>query len=127
MIICTTTPLSGDTQPVLVKITPFPIVKRRRGAACLKVKVVEDIPVYCLSRMPELPDSIWVECSPCKEWYHSNTGVKISEEYLARNALWQCPKCDNNNCTIGILVLYFTIPFNNIFARNVWFVSYGKL
>ena len=48
------------------QITPFPIVKRRRDAACLKVKVVEDIPVYCLCRMPELPDSIWVECSACK-------------------------------------------------------------
>ena len=60
------------------QITPFPIMKRRRGAACLKVKVVEDIPVYCLCRMPELPDSFWVECSACKEWYHSNTCVKIS-------------------------------------------------
>ena len=92
------------------QITPFPIVKMRRGAAYLKLKVVEDVPVYCLCRMPELSDSIWVECSACKEWYHSKFITCV--------------------ITIIILVLlvylYFTSLYK-IFARNVWFVGYGKL
>ena len=55
-------------------ITMFPVKQMRRGT---KVKTTEQIPVYCSCRMPELPQTKWIECSGCKEWYHAGTCIKV--------------------------------------------------
>ena len=73
------------------QVTMFPIMKRRRTGS--KVKIVEEMPIYCVCRMPELPDSNWIECSSCKEWYHSDTCVKVPPKCLATNVLWHCAEC----------------------------------
>ena len=57
------------------QMSMFPIRKRRRIHS--KVKTTENIPIYCVCRMPQLPNTNWVECSRCKEWYHSDTCVQL--------------------------------------------------
>lgn len=42
------------------QISMFPIRKRRRIHS--KVKFIENIPIYCLCQMLELPDTKWVKC-----------------------------------------------------------------
>ena len=70
----------------------FPIKRRRRMGS--KIKRSRDIQVFCLCRMPELPESNnWIECCACKEWYHSDTCVKVNPEHLKAHTLWYCPKC----------------------------------
>ena len=73
------------------EMSMFPIKKRRRTE--FKVKTVDEIPIYCICRMPELPNSAWIECSSCKEWYHSDTCVKVPPKYCTTKALWHCGKC----------------------------------
>jgi len=41
------------------------------------MSTIDEIPIYCTRHMPELPNSIWIECSSCKEWYHSDICVKV--------------------------------------------------
>ena len=72
------------------QMSMFPIMKRRHSGA--KVKSVEKIPIYCVCCMPELPNSIWIECSSCKEWYHSDTCVHVPK-YQLKYASWHCAKC----------------------------------
>ena len=67
------------------QMSMFPIMKRR-CTGC-KVKSVDYIPVYCMCHMPELPNSVGIECSSCKEWYHSDTCVKVSKA-LPKHASW---------------------------------------
>ena len=38
------------------------------------------IKVYCICRLPEFMDSQWIQCSTCKEWYHSDTCVNVSSD-----------------------------------------------
>ena len=64
----------------------FPVMKKRRTGS--RVKSVEEIPVYCVCRMPDLPNSKWIECSSRKEWYHSDTCIKVAAKYLATNTMW---------------------------------------
>lgn len=53
------------------QMSMFPTKKRRRTGS--KAKCVEEIQIYCICRMPELPDLNWIKCSSCKGWYHSDT------------------------------------------------------
>ena len=69
-------------------ITMFPVKRMRRGT---KVKTTEQIPVYCSCRMPELPQTKWIECSGCKEWYHAGTCIKVQPKYLNPKYKWFCP------------------------------------
>ena len=73
------------------RMSMFPIRKRRRIYS--KVKTIEDIPVYCVCRMPELPNTKWVQCSKCKEWYHSDTCINATPCQLEGKRLWHCPTC----------------------------------
>ena len=67
----------------------FPIIRRRRTGS--KVKSVEDVPIDCVCRMPELPNSN----APLVKGgvYHSDTCVKVQPKYLATSTLWHCAKC----------------------------------
>ena len=73
------------------QMSMFPVMKKRRTGS--RVKAVQKIHIYCVCRMPDLPNSKWIECSSCKEWYHSDTCVKVAAKYLATNTLWHCAKC----------------------------------
>ncbi len=50
------------------KLQTFPTLRERRCAT--RVKIKDDIQVFCACRIPELPGVEMVECCRCKEWYH---------------------------------------------------------
>ena len=87
------------------EMSMFPIKKRRRTE--FKVKTVDEIPIYCICRMPELPNSAWIECSSCKEWYHSDTCVKVPPKYCTTKALWHCGKCKSSCCMMLCIIITF--------------------
>ena len=69
----------------------FPVKKMRRGVNL--VKRTELISVFCICRMPAVTSSNWIECSSCKDWYHTDTCVKVSEKEKFRSTTWLCMKC----------------------------------
>ena len=54
------------------ELSMFPYSKLRRATES-SVKAVEEVHVYCVCRMPELPNTNWIECFGCKNWYHRDT------------------------------------------------------
>ena len=74
------------------ELSMFPYSKLRRATES-SVKAVEDVRVYCVCRMPELPNTKWIECSGCKNWYHRDTCVCVPPTALITNIPWFCSKC----------------------------------
>ena len=72
----------------------FPFMMLRHVAG--KVKSTNCIDVYCICRVPEFTNSQRIQCSTCKEWYHSDTCVKVAGKYLSSNLPWYCFKCNYN-------------------------------
>ncbi len=72
-------------------ITMFPTKRARRTG--MRKKAVENVPVYCSCRMPDLPGCKWLECSKYKEWYHSDTCVQVDAKYVDTKCKWFCPSC----------------------------------
>ena len=71
------------------KLTMFPVVERRMPRKL--VRHVDIIELYCSCRMPKVPPM--VECSKCKEWYHTNC-VTVSKRALEnQNIDWYCKNC----------------------------------
>ena len=58
----------------------FPLLRLRRVTR--KVKSTDEVDIYCICRIPEFTNSQWIQCSGCKEWYHSNVCVKVDEKYF---------------------------------------------
>ena len=77
------------------KIEMFPVKKLRRSTA--KVKSTDFVPIFCLCRMPELPNTQWIECPKCKEWFHLETCVQVPTSNLAPTGNcvddWYCNAC----------------------------------
>ena len=76
------------------QMSMFPVKKIRRGTPT--VKTTEDVEVFCVCRMPDMrsDDDKWIECTKCKEWYHVDTCVKVSESVLqAVKEPWFCGNC----------------------------------
>ena len=57
----------------------FPVKKMRRSS---RVKSDDEIRIYCVCRMPELTNTTWIQCSSCKEWYHSDTCVQVATKFM---------------------------------------------
>lgn len=74
------------------KLSMFPYSKLRRATES-SVKAVEEVHVFCICRMPELPNTKWIECSGCKNWYHRDTCVCVPPTALITNIPWFCIKC----------------------------------
>ena len=75
----------------LGKMTPFPIIRNRCTPS--KIKAAEQFNVYCICCMPEIANSTWVQCTACKEWFHSDTCVSIAAEQRCNRKLpWYCSK-----------------------------------
>ena len=76
------------------KMEMFPVVRKRRVKKS-SVKTVEQVPVYCKCRMPELPGERMIECSMCKDWYHMDTcvGGAPLPSHLDSSLSWFCNKC----------------------------------
>ena len=70
----------------------FPKLRERRGAT--RVKVKDDIQVFCTCRMPELPGIEMVECCQCKEWYHVPC-IRVPQAAMEdKRVLWFCDNCN---------------------------------
>lgn len=63
------------------------------------IKCTELIPVYCICRMPDLTDSTLIECTTCKEWYHTDSCVVVSKMDSVRKTKWRCDKCQSQKST----------------------------
>ena len=50
------------------RMTMFTVRRTRRAAN--RVKSTDKFNVYCTCRMPDLPDTHWIQCSNCREWFH---------------------------------------------------------
>lgn len=74
------------------KIVGFPYTKLRRATEST-VKSVDEVRVYCTCRMPELPDTKWIECSRCKNWFHLDTCVSPSPAALTTSLQWYFRAC----------------------------------
>ena len=76
------------------RIEMFPFTKLRR-ATLSSVRAEEELKVYCFCRMPELANSTrnWIECSSCKNWYHTDTCVTVSPAALQNKTPWLCSNC----------------------------------
>ena len=57
------------------------------------VKSVDEVPVYCICRMPELPNTSWIKCSGCKRWYHTDSCINVPRTALSSNTTWYCNRC----------------------------------
>ena len=75
------------------KINMFPYNKLRRATE-LTVKSVEEVPIYCICRMPELPNTKWIECSRCKKWFHTETCICVPPKALVASTRWFCSMCE---------------------------------
>lgn len=75
------------------EMTMFPLKKSRKTA---KIPIIDVIPIFCVCRMPEFTNSHWIECSTCKEWYHSNTCVTVSKKYFSTKLPWYCTDCSQS-------------------------------
>ena len=73
-------------------MTLFPLKKERRNKE-LKVKTEEEILVYCHCRMPELPNTRWVQCSHCENWFHIDSCISVPPEALQPKNNWFCNSC----------------------------------
>ena len=49
------------------QMTVFPFKKLCKVKKA--VKTMEKVCIYCSCRMHELPNTKWIECTKCKEWY----------------------------------------------------------
>ena len=74
------------------KMEMFPYSKLRRATES-SIKLAEGVPIYCECRMPELPDTKWIECCACKNWYHTDTCIHVSPAAFRSNAHWLCNNC----------------------------------
>ena len=66
------------------------IQKTETGYTESTVKSVDEVPVYCVCRMPELPNTRWIECSGCKRWYHTESCINVPHTALSSNTTWYC-------------------------------------
>ena len=69
-------------------MTLFPLKKERRNKE-LKAKTEEE--KHC--RMPELPNTRWVQCSHCENWFHIDSCVSVPPEALQPKNNWFCNSC----------------------------------
>ena len=73
------------------RMTMFLIRRTRRSAN--RVKSTDEFNVYCTCRMPDLPDTHWIQCSQCREWYHVPLCVRVPKQALDPQVAWCFNSC----------------------------------
>ena len=63
------------------KMTPFPERSLKRARALKKSQ--EEVPVYCICRLPD-DGKVMVQCGKCSEWYHTSC-VQIPRKFLRKD------------------------------------------
>ena len=94
-----------------------------RWATESTVKSVDEVRVYCVCRMPELPNTRWIECSDCKRWYIPHRVLcqctKYSSFYQHYMVLSECFWGDQNfQGKINFTRKYG--PGNHFFQLKFW-------
>ena len=69
----------------------FPIIKERRVKK--KIKRIEEINVYCSCRRPLTRGAQLIRCGACREWYHTNSCVKVDKSFINTKKKWLCYLC----------------------------------
>lgn len=75
------------------KMLMFPVIKERRNKQ--KIKATQQIPIFCLCRLPAMTGIQMIECTNCKVWYHTEVCVKVDEKYFSKDESWNCPNCSS--------------------------------
>ena len=56
------------------KMDMFPVKKTRCDSGIAgRLKSTNSVPVYCVYRLLEIEDTQYIECTKCKEWYHTDS------------------------------------------------------
>lgn len=79
------------------KMLMFPTKKARRA---MRKDRYSSFKVFCICRMPEDLTVNWMQCSMCKEWYHTDSCVAVPSCYFEPGRAWYCTKC--MSCSIAI-------------------------
>ena len=75
------------------RISMFPYMKLRRATEST-VKSSEEVPVYCACKMPNLPDTAWIQCSVCRNRFHTESCIdRPSASSLCGKTPWYCSNC----------------------------------
>ena len=72
------------------KMGMFPVAQKRRPKKS-RVKSIQQVPVFCSCRMPEIGECM-IECTNCKQWYHVSC-VNACTTVLNCSASWFCKSC----------------------------------
>ena len=72
------------------KMEMFPVARKRRPKKS-RVKSIQQVPVFCSCRMPEMGECM-TECTNCKQWYHVFC-VNACPTVLNSSASWFCKSC----------------------------------
>ena len=72
------------------QMTMFPFKKLRKVEKV--VKTMEKVRIYCSCHMPDLPNTKWIECTKCKEWYHATSCVVVPKTAFKSKVPWFCLK-----------------------------------
>ena len=55
-----------------------------------KIKRIEEFNVYCSCRMSLTRGALMIQCGACREWFHTNSCVKID---INTKKKWLCHLC----------------------------------
>ena len=69
------------------QMTMFPFKKLRKVKNA--VKTMEKVCIYCSCRMHDLPNTKWIECTKCKEWFHATSCV-VPKTAFKSKVPWFC-------------------------------------
>ena len=73
------------------EIETFPTIKERRVKN--KIKRIEEFNVYCSCRRPLTRGAHLIQCGACREWYHTDSCVKIDKTFINTKKKWLCYLC----------------------------------
>ena len=90
----------------------FSYSKLRRATEST-VKSVDEVSVYCICRMPELPNTCWIQYSGCKRWYHTESYMvlqQITAQLVYVYLSWSCSLSTDTILKFLTNLLAITIP-----------------
>ena len=80
------------------EISMFPVKRERRNGYRMTVKGEQSYPIFCVCRLPSLPNVSMIQCTACKLWCHIGACIKVSDKKALSDpkAAWNCPNCLGN-------------------------------
>ena len=71
-------------------LTPFPKGSSRNDSLPRPKRVIQNINIHCICRMPDIYDVMMINCDVCNKWYNYSC-VHIDKDDVSTN--WICPLC----------------------------------